>query len=266
MRKKANINITEFHSDNIVAPATPIGAGAIGIIRLSGTDAITIADAIFTPYQHSVKKAASLKSSDSYKLIFGKITEKEFSGQENTASKIVKRGTSESVTKQSSKPISQICLTKEILIDECLVAVFRAPNSYTGENCIEIYCHASSFIMSKIQMLLIDSSKKLFKDRKIASPLRVADAGEFTKRAFLNGKMDLTQAEAVADLIASETEASHTIAMNQMRGGFSNELRNLRHQLLSLCSLMELELDFSEEDVDPTTSSAVPASFPPHLT
>ena len=214
MGKKKASGTADYNFDNIVAPATAVGAGAIGIIRLSGADAITIADAVFVPYRHPGKKSAKLKTSESYKLIFGKVTE-------------------------DSK-----------LIDECLAAVFRAPNSYTGENCVEFYTHASSYIMEKIQRMLLEASQKLLKESLISAPLRLAHAGEFTQRAFLNGKMDLAQAEAVADLIASETEASHDIAINQMRGGFSSELRNLRQSLLSLCSLIELELDFSEEDVE----------------
>ncbi len=124
---------------------------------------------------------------------------------------------------------------KEI-IDEVLVTLFRAPHSYTGEDCIEISCHASRYIVQKICALLI------------ANGCESAKAGEFTKRAFLNGKMDLSQAEAVADLIAAENRASHDIAMGQMKGNFSTELGKLREQLLKLTSLLELELDFSEHE------------------
>ena len=126
----------------------------------------------------------------------------------------------------------------EKIIDDVLAAVFRSPRSYTGEDCVELYCHASSYIEQKIIMLLISRGA------------RMAEPGEFSKRAFLNGKMDLTQAEAVADLIASQTAAAHKVALNQMRGGFSNELKAMREELLNLVSLMELELDFSEEDVE----------------
>lgn len=201
-------------NENIVAPATVPGSGAVGIIRVSGADAITIASAIFKPAKGNRSTKATLKNTDSYKLTFGRITE------------------------------------GEKLIDEVLAAIFRAPNSYTGENAVEIYCHASSFIMNKIQMLLLNVASELYRKKTISAPLRMAEPGEFTKRAFLNGKMDLAQAEAVADLIASETEASHNIAMNQMRGGFSKELRAMRESLLNLCALIELELDFSEEDVE----------------
>ena len=123
-------------------------------------------------------------------------------------------------------------------IDEVLVSVFHGPRSYTGENTIEISCHGSPYIQQEIIQLLVRSG------------CRSAEAGEFTLRAFLNGKMDLSQAEAVADLISSENQASHQMAMQQMRGGFSNEIRNLRQELLDFASLIELELDFAEEDVE----------------
>ena len=132
----------------------------------------------------------------------------------------------------------QIFTNGNRLLDEVLVSVFRAPHSYTGEDSCEISCHASSFIVSSILELLLDSG------------CRMAEPGEFTKRAYLNGKMDLTQAEAVADVISSNTSASHRIAMNQLKGGFSRELSSLREELLRLTSLLELELDFSEEDVE----------------
>jgi tRNA modification GTPase TrmE len=126
----------------------------------------------------------------------------------------------------------------DIVIDDVLVSVFRAPHSFTGEDIVEISCHGSIFIQHEILKLLLQNG------------CRLADAGEFTQRAFLNGKMDLSQAEAVADLIASTSAAAHRLAMNQMRGGFSSELQNLRSQLLDFVSLVELELDFSEEDVE----------------
>ncbi len=123
-------------------------------------------------------------------------------------------------------------------LDEVLVSIFRAPHSYTGEDSVEISCHASSYIVSEILSLLTTAGA------------RMAKPGEFTERAFLNGKMDLTQAEAVADVISSNTSAFHRIASNQLRGGFSSELSELRTQLLEMASLLELELDFSEEDVE----------------
>ncbi len=124
------------------------------------------------------------------------------------------------------------------LIDEVLVSIFKAPHSYTGENSIEISCHASSYIVSKIIEMLLEHGA------------RAANPGEFTQRAFLNGKMDLAQAEAVADVIASQNAAAHRVAFNQMKGGFSSELKDMRASLLELVSLMELELDFSEEEVE----------------
>ena len=127
---------------------------------------------------------------------------------------------------------------KERIIDEVLVSVFKNPHSYTGEDVIEISCHGSVYIQQEIIQLFLKNG------------VRNADAGEFTLRAFLNGKMDLSQAEAVADLIASDSKASHQIAMQQMRGGFSNKIEDLREQLLNFASLIELELDFSEEDVE----------------
>ncbi|MBO0340574.1 tRNA uridine-5-carboxymethylaminomethyl(34) synthesis GTPase MnmE [Flagellimonas profundi] len=126
----------------------------------------------------------------------------------------------------------------EKVLDEALVSIFKGPHSYTGENVVEISCHGSPFIQQQIIQLLLRSG------------CRSASAGEFTLRAFLNGKMDLSQAEAVADLIASDSEAAHDIAMQQMRGGFSNEIQELRQELLNFASLIELELDFSQEDVE----------------
>jgi len=124
------------------------------------------------------------------------------------------------------------------ILDEALVSIFKGPHSYTGENVVEISCHGSPFIQQQIIQLLLRNG------------CRSASAGEFTLRAFLNGKMDLSQAEAVADLIASDSEAAHDIAMQQMRGGFSNEIQELRQELLNFASLIELELDFSQEDVE----------------
>ncbi|MDB5274660.1 MAG: trmE [Chitinophagaceae bacterium] len=125
-----------------------------------------------------------------------------------------------------------------ILLDEALIALFKNPHSYTGEDVAEISCHGSPFILQQVVQLIL------------AKGARLAKAGEFTQRAFLRGRMDLAQAEAVADLIASESEAAHRVAMHQMRGGFSNEIKELRVQLINFASLIELELDFSEEDVE----------------
>ena len=126
----------------------------------------------------------------------------------------------------------------EKILDEVLVSLFKNPKSYTGEDVIEINCHGSSYIQQEILQLLLRKG------------CRMAEAGEFTLRAFLNGKMDLSQAESIADLIASDSEAAHQIAIQQMRGGFSNEIKKLRDELLNIASLLELELDFAEEDVE----------------
>jgi len=185
-----------IHQDSIVALATPSGAGAIAVIRVSGQDAIAIGERVF----QSVKGKALIKQK-SHTLHLGHIVD-------------------------HSKTL-----------DEVLVSVFKGPNSYTGENTIEISCHGSTYIQQQIIQLLLRNG------------CRMAEAGEFTLRAFLNGKLDLSQAEAVADLIASDNEASHQVALQQMRGGFSNEIARLREELLNFASLIELELDFAEEDV-----------------
>ena len=124
------------------------------------------------------------------------------------------------------------------LIDEVLVTIFKGPHSYTGENVVEISCHGSTFIQQQIIQTLLNKG------------CRTAEAGEFTFRAFMNGKMDLSQAEAVADLISSSNEKSHHLALSQMRGGFSSEIQALREELIKFASLIELELDFSTEDVE----------------
>ena len=129
-------------------------------------------------------------------------------------------------------------IDSSVTLDKVLISVFKAPKSYTGENIVEISCHGSVFIQQKIIDLFT------------VNGCRLADPGEFTLRAFLNGKMDLSQAESVADLISSTSESSHKIAMDHMRGGFSNDIKLLREELLNFASLIELELDFSEEDVE----------------
>ena len=147
------------------------------------------------------------------------------------------RGVTFSDTKSHNLRFGAIYNNKELL-DEVVVSLFRAPHSYTGEDSVEISCHGSLYIQQEIILLLLSKG------------LRMAKPGEFSQRAFLNGKMDLAQAEAVADLISSETLASHRIALQQMKGGFSKELSVMRQSLLDIVSLMELELDFSEEDVE----------------
>nr|WP_262918354.1 tRNA uridine-5-carboxymethylaminomethyl(34) synthesis GTPase MnmE [Mucilaginibacter straminoryzae] len=181
-------------NDTIVALATPNGIGAIGVIRLSGPEAVTIAQKIF--------KGKDLTRQASHTIHFGRIAD------------------------------------GDVILDEVLVSLFFAPHSYTKENVVELSCHGSAFIIESVIKLLIKNGA------------RAAQPGEFTLRAFLNGQLDLSQAEAVADLIASNSKASQQAAMQQLRGGFSNQLNALREQLVNFASLIELELDFSEEDVE----------------
>ncbi|MCI5092928.1 tRNA uridine-5-carboxymethylaminomethyl(34) synthesis GTPase MnmE [Phaeodactylibacter sp.] len=182
-------------TDTIVALATPSGVGAIGVIRLSGPDAIRIANSVF--------HGKNLEQQASHTVHLGTIRNDE--GR---------------------------------ILDEVLATVFVAPRSYTGENVVEVSCHGSDYIIQELMQLFIQKGA------------RTANPGEYTLRAFLNGQMDLSQAEAVADLIASSSKSSHAIAMQQMRGGFSDEIKKLRQELIDFASLIELELDFSEEDVE----------------
>ena len=183
--------------ETIVALASPSGAGAIAIIRLSGNEAIIIAEQVF-------------------QSVSGK-----------------------AISKQKTHTIHLGHIVEEGKVyDQVLLSIFKNPHSYTGEDVVEISCHGSTYIQQQIIQLLLRKG------------CRMAQAGEFTLRAFLNGKLDLSQAEAVADLISSDNEASHQIAMQQMRGGFSNEIAKLREELLNFASLIELELDFAEEDVE----------------
>lgn len=205
--------------DTICAIATAQG-GAIGIIRVSGAQAIEITSRIFTPAQ-----GKPLTERKPYALTFGKIYA-ERKGMEDTLSPKTNGIPQEDPTRL---PVREV-------IDEVLVSLFRAPHSYTGEDSTEIMCHGSSYILQQVMQLLIHNG------------CRAALPGEYTQRAFLNGKMDLSQAEAVADLIASSSAATHRLAMSQMRGGFSKELSDLRNQLLHFTSLMELELDFSDHE------------------
>lgn len=180
--------------DTIVAPATPTG-GAIAIVRISGSEAIAVAERLF-------RGRSPLSEAAGRTVHYGSIHD------------------------------------GERLVDEVLVTLFRAPHSYTGEDSVEISCHGSAYIVSEILRLALGAGA------------RMASPGEFTLRAFLAGKFDLAQAEAVADLIASSSRAAHAMATNQMRGGYSEELEGLRDKLVHLTSLLELELDFSEEDVE----------------
>lgn len=192
--------------ETIVALATPPGTGAIAVIRLSGTDAIAIADRLFVS-------------------VHGKQLQKQ---------------------KTHTAHLGHI-VAEGKTVDEVLALLYKGPTSYTGEDVVEFSCHGSPYIQQKIINLAL------------ANGCRAAKPGEFTLRAFVNGKMDLSQAEAVADLIASDSEAAHQVAMQQMRGGFSEEIKNLRQELLNFASLIELELDFSEEDVEFADRSAFEA-------
>jgi tRNA modification GTPase len=180
--------------DTIVALSTPPGVGAIGIIRLSGSKAISISEKILP--------GLKLESAITHTMHFG----------------VIRDG--------------------DQVLDEVVAGVFKAPHSFTKEDVVEISCHGSPYILQKVLHLLISKGARL------------AKPGEFTMKAFMNGRFDLSQAEAVGDLIASETRSAHDLAMNQMRGGFSNELKTLREELVHFASLIELELDFSEEDVE----------------
>ena len=188
----------KMNQDTICAVSTAPGTGGIAVIRVSGPEAISICHSIFVPR----KAEKSLETRPAYSLTYGSIV-------------------------NNGEPV-----------DDVVVALFRAPHSFTGEDTVEITCHGSTYIQQEILHLLIDKG------------CRSALPGEYTQRAFLNGKMDLSQAEAVADLIASTSAGMHKLALSQMRGEFSNQLAKLRSQLLDFTSLIELELDFSEEDVE----------------
>ena len=188
---------TPYTDDTIVALATATGVGAISVIRLSGKEAIELADKVF-----KTLNGKPLSEAPSHTVHLGTI-----------------------------KSENQV-------IDECLATIFKGKKSYTGEPVVEFSCHGSAYITQEVIKLCL------------ANGARLAQAGEFTKRAFLNGKLALNQAEAVADLIASDSKASHQIALQQMRGGFTSEIEGLRQELLNFASLIELELDFSEEDVE----------------
>ena len=187
---------TFYINDTIVALATATGVGAISVIRLSGKEAIELADKVF-----KTLNGKPLSEAPSHTVHLGTI-----------------------------KNENQV-------IDECLATIFKGKKSYTGEPVVEFSCHGSAYITQEVIKLCL------------ANGARLAQAGEFTKRAFLNGKLALNQAEAVADLIASDSKASHQVALQQMRGGFTSEIEGLRQELLNFASLIELELDFSEEDV-----------------
>ena len=195
MQKAPNIDET------IVALATPFGKGAIAVVRLSGKEAICIADKCF--------KGADLKKVNSHTVHYGHL------------------------------------INKSEVIDEVMLSVFKAPRTYTAEDVVEVSCHGSTYIQERVVQLFLDNGA------------RMADRGEFTLRAFLNGRIDLSQAEAVGDLINAESEKAKQVALNQMRGGFSRQIKKLKDQLVHFASMVELELDFSEEDVEFADRSAL---------
>jgi tRNA modification GTPase len=181
-------------NETIAAIATPQGVGAIGIIRLSGKDAIALCNKVF--------KGKNLNAQQSHTIHYGYIVD------------------------------------GEKILDEVMVSIFRAPKSFTTEDVIEISCHGSPFVLEQILHLLLKHGARL------------AKPGEFSQRAFMNGRINLAQAEAVADIIASENEMQHKVALQQMRGGYAKDLQQLRQQLIDYAALIELELDFGEEDVE----------------
>ena len=187
-----------IRNEETICAPATSGGGAIAVIRISGPDSIPVCDRIFFPSDRKIR----FSEQKGYTIVFGEIR------------------------------------SDEEIIDEVLISVFRAPHSYTGEDSVEISCHASPYIQQRIIELLIRGGA------------RAAKPGEFTQRAFFNGKMDLSQAEAVADLVASDSRMAHRIAINQLRGSFSDEISMLRADLLHFASLIELELDFGEEDVE----------------
>ena len=185
-----------YPQDTIVAIATPNGLGAIGIVRLSGTEAIAISDQIFF--------GSNLKKVEPNTVHYGKIKNAE-----------------------------------GVILDECVATVFKAPRSYTKEDVVEFSCHGSSYILQEVVKLILTYDG-----------VRMAFPGEYTQRAYLNGQLDLSQAEAVGDLIASTHASSHQLAMSQLRGGFSDMIKGLRDKMIEFASLLELENDFGEEDVE----------------
>jgi tRNA modification GTPase len=187
-----------YHADTICAISTAPGRGAIAMIRISGKDALAIADEVFKPFAEN----ARLADQNAYTMHYGNLGDDDG------------------------------------IIDAVVAGLFRAPHSYTCEDIVEFSCHGSPYIQQRVMEALIKAGA------------RVAEPGEFTLRAFLNGRIDLSQAEAVADLIASTSKASHQVALKQMRGGFSQKIEKLRQQLVDFAALLELEMDFSDEDVE----------------
>ena len=219
--------------DTICAISTPSGIGGIAVIRISGPDAIAVCSKIFRPF----KECHKLEDRKTHTLTFGQIV----------------------LPKADNN-------SQEEILDEVVISLYRAPHSFTGEDVVEISCHGSIYIQQQIIDLLCNikynSNTKLSSSTNHSlslitgegqgsgSLIRLAEPGEFTRRAFSHGRFDLSQAEAVADLISAQSAASHRLAMQQMKGSISQKLSSLHDQLLQLTALLELELDFSEEDVE----------------
>lgn len=204
------------NDNTICAISTPPGVGGIAVVRISGPDALGICEKLFVPG----KVALCLGDNKS--------------GSGNERADVFNAGFLAGC--QANTVVYGSVRCNDEILDDVLVSVFRAPHSFTGEDTVEISCHGSLYIQQQLMLWLIESGA------------RQANPGEFTQRAFMNGKMDLSQAEAVADLIASTSAGMHKLALNQMRGGFSDELKQLRSQLLDFTSLIELELDFSDHE------------------
>ena len=209
-----------INDSTICAVSTPPGTGGIAVVRVSGPDAFSICDKLFVR-----GRPANVQDNNS-------------DGAANTPDNNLANDRYGVISGCPANTVvyGSLCRGGEEVLDDVLVAVFRAPNSFTGEDTVEISCHGSLYIQQRLMQWLVESGA------------RQAGPGEFTQRAFMNGKMDLSQAEAVADLIASTSAGMHRLAMNQMRGGFSDELKSLRGQLLDFTSLIELELDFADHE------------------
>ncbi|MDR2774768.1 MAG: tRNA uridine-5-carboxymethylaminomethyl(34) synthesis GTPase MnmE [Tannerella sp.] len=220
--------------DTVCAVSTPSGSGGIAVVRISGPEAFDICDKVFVP-RRSVKKDDSIMSADVAGEDFHMRGYVKREDADMTAGNGIVAGGRIGQYPANTVVYGSVYHNGKAL-DDVLVSVFRAPHSFTGEDTIEISCHGSLYIQQQLMQLLIENGA------------RQARPGEFTQRAFMNGKMDLSQAEAVADLIASTTAGMHRLAMNQMRGGFSEDLKQLRIQLLDFTSLIELELDFGDHE------------------
>lgn len=210
MKERSHNEDTE---DTIAAISTAVGSGGICVLRVSGRSAIEVVDRVF-------EGRITLRDAETHRVYFGKIIKPGSGGRGGVAA-----------DSSGAEPNRE-------LIDEVLVTVFRAPSSYTKEDVVEISCHGGRFISNAILCLLLDHGARL------------AEPGEFTKRAFLNGRLDLSQAEAVADIIRAKSAMNLSVALSQYRGVFSAQIRALRQRLIDVCSVLEMELDFAEEDVE----------------